>query len=155
MTRQPAPVAARLGMSKDPEIRSYALRLSVIFGDPSAKTELRKLLADTRADIEARKLALLTLVTVRDSDAYPLVVSLLQETALASPAARSVVTKDDKEINFRTANERLVIASKDIEELAVSDRSIMPEGLLKGLTAEEVQDLIAYLRHSKQVPLPK
>lgn len=32
---------------------------------------------------------------------------------------------------------------------------MMPEGLLKTLTNEEVRDLIAYLRTSAQVPLPK
>ena len=307
----------------------------MIFGDPQAKAELRKLLADSRADIEARKLALQTLVTVRDPDAYPLVVTLLQETDLAGPAVRGlgafddprtpgllldaypkldtatrqdalltlasrtpsaqkllealkaervprsdlnalivqqlqglknkdidqwirdvwgvarstpeekrremvqyrqmlsaesrppdlphgralfaktclqchtlygeggtigpditgsdrknldylllrlidpsavvrkeyllhtlqlqsgrvlsgiVVMKDDRQITFQTANERLVIARKDIEELTVSNQSMMPEGLLKSLTAEEVRDLIAYLRHSAQVSLPK
>ena len=66
-----------------------------------------------------------------------------------------VVVKDDRQITFQTANERLVIARKDIEDLTVTKQSMMPEGLLKNLTAEEVRDLIAYLRHATQVPLPK
>ena len=66
-----------------------------------------------------------------------------------------VVMQDDREIAFQTANERLVIARKDIEDLTASNQSMMPEGLLKNLTAEEVRDLIAYLRHATQVPLPK
>ena len=41
-------------------------------------------------DIEARKVALQTLVTVRDSDAYPVVVSLLHESDLASLAVRGL-----------------------------------------------------------------
>jgi hypothetical protein len=32
---------------------------------------------------------------------------------------------------------------------------MMPEGLLKTLKADEVRDLIAYLRTTSQVPLPK
>jgi cytochrome c1 len=32
---------------------------------------------------------------------------------------------------------------------------MMPEGLLKALSDEEVRDLIAYLRTTSQVPLPK
>ena len=32
---------------------------------------------------------------------------------------------------------------------------MMPEGLLKTLTNDEVRDLIAYLRSTKQVPLQK
>ena len=49
----------------------------------------------------------------------------------------------------------MIIRRAEIEELTVSDRSVMPEGLLKNLTAEEVRDLIAYLRGSTQVPMPK
>jgi hypothetical protein len=30
----------------------------------------------------------------------------------------------------------------------------MPEGLLDPLTPDEVRDLVAYLRHPTQVPLP-
>lgn len=32
---------------------------------------------------------------------------------------------------------------------------MMPEGLLQALTAEQVRDLIAYLMHPVQVPLPQ
>jgi len=31
----------------------------------------------------------------------------------------------------------------------------MPEGLLQTLTAEQIRDLIAYLMHPTQVPLPE
>ena len=30
----------------------------------------------------------------------------------------------------------------------------MPDGLLEALTADQARDLIAYLMHSSQVPLP-
>ena len=32
--------------------------------------------------------------------------------------------------------------------------SMMPEGLLKSFSNEEVRDLLAYLRTTRQVPLP-
>jgi hypothetical protein len=32
---------------------------------------------------------------------------------------------------------------------------MMPEGLLKPFTEEQVRDLIAYLKHPVQVPLPE
>jgi hypothetical protein len=32
---------------------------------------------------------------------------------------------------------------------------MMPEGLLKSLSNDEVRDLLAYLRTTAQVPLPK
>ena len=90
-----ADVAAQLGTSNVAEVRGYALRLSVIFGDSKAKAESRKVLADTKTEIEARKLALQSLVTVRDTDSYPVISSLLQETDLASLAARGLGAFDD------------------------------------------------------------
>jgi mono/diheme cytochrome c family protein len=45
--------------------------------------------------------------------------------------------------------ERTEIAS--IEESA---QSVMPEGMLEALQPTEVADLIAYLMHPTQVPLP-
>ena len=39
--------------------------------------------------------------------------------------------KDDRQITFQTANERLVIARKEIEEVTVSNQSMMSERVLK------------------------
>ena len=110
----------------------------MVFGDPKAKAELRKLLADTRSDIEARKVALQTLVTVRDADAYPIVVSLLQETNLASPAARGLGAFDDP----RTAGILLDAypkLDKDARQdalLTLSSRTLPAQKLLDAIKAE-------------------
>ncbi len=42
--------------------------------------------------------------------------------------------------------QRIVLPRDDIAEMAVSGISLMPEGLLEGLSDQEVRDLFAYLR---------
>lgn len=49
---------------------------------------------------------------------------------------------------------RLEIARENIEELAPSKQSVMPVGLLKDLSPEEIIDLFAFLETSKQNPVP-
>ncbi len=46
----------------------------------------------------------------------------------------------------------LVISRDEIEDLRKSDRSVMPEETLKGLTDQQVRDLFAYLRSSQPLP---
>jgi len=43
------------------------------------------------------------------------------------------------------------VKRSDIEEMKASDVSQMPVGLLNSLTAEEVQDLVAYLMNRGDV----
>jgi putative heme-binding domain-containing protein len=58
-----------------------------------------------------------------------------------------VVEKDAGVVVLRTADGQRVVLSKDnIEEMRVSGVSLMPEGLLQGLSDQEVRDLFAYLR---------
>ena len=42
----------------------------------------------------------------------------------------------------------------DVASLQESALSLMPEGLLEGLTPAQQRDLLAYLMHKTQVPLP-
>ena len=48
--------------------------------------------------------------------------------------------------------QRIVIAKKQIDEMAAVPRSIMPEGILKPLSDQQVRDLFAYLRASQPLP---
>ena len=57
----------------------------------------------------------------------------------------------DKALVLQTANERLTLATEDIEEMKESPVSMMPEGIFDKLTANEVRDLIAYLASPSQV----
>jgi putative heme-binding domain-containing protein len=58
-----------------------------------------------------------------------------------------VVEKDASVVVLRTADgQRVVLPKDDVEEMRVSGVSLMPEGLLQGLSDQEVRDLFAYLR---------
>jgi hypothetical protein len=43
---------------------------------------------------------------------------------------------------------------KDVDELVTSRQSMMPEGMLRQYTDQQVRDLLRYLASPEQVPLP-
>jgi putative heme-binding domain-containing protein len=58
-----------------------------------------------------------------------------------------VVEKDARVVVLRTSDgQRIVLPKDDIETINVTGVSLMPEGLLHGLSDQEVRDLFAYLR---------
>lgn len=58
-----------------------------------------------------------------------------------------VVEKDARVVVLRTADSQRVVLPKDeIDTMSVSGISLMPEGLLDGVTDQAVRDLFAYLR---------
>jgi putative heme-binding domain-containing protein len=58
-----------------------------------------------------------------------------------------VVEKDARVLVLRMADgQRVVLPKDDIESISASGISIMPEGLLDGLSDQEARDLFAYLR---------
>ncbi|HUY92930.1 MAG TPA: PQQ-dependent sugar dehydrogenase [Pirellulales bacterium] len=58
-----------------------------------------------------------------------------------------IVEKNDREIVLKTAEKQIVrIAHEDVDELHKSDKSLMPDGVLSDLTAQEAADLFEYLR---------
>ena len=64
--------------------------------------------------------------------------------------------ENERQLLLRVADqdEPVVIAKSTIESREMASISMMPSGLLKTLTDEEVIDLIAYLKTRKQVALP-
>ncbi len=58
-----------------------------------------------------------------------------------------IVEKDARVVILRSADgQRTVLPKDDIAEMSVSGISLMPEGLLNGLSEQEVRDLFGYLR---------
>jgi putative heme-binding domain-containing protein len=53
--------------------------------------------------------------------------------------------ENDKTITIETADSQQVIDRKLIEDSSVSDKSLMPDGLLQPLTDVQIRDLIGYL----------
>jgi hypothetical protein len=57
-------------------------------------------------------------------------------------------------MTLQTMSERLTIANEEVANVQTSTASLMPEGLLLALSEEQITNLIAYLMHPQQVPLP-
>ena len=67
----------------------------------------------------------------------------------------NAAAEDAQQLTLRLIGQDTVIAKADILSREKSPVSMMPEGLLKSLSNDEVRDLLAYLRTTAQVPLPK
>ena len=65
-----------------------------------------------------------------------------------------VATRNEKTLTLQTAKERTTLELADIEEVKTSTTSLMPDGQLQTLTPEQIRDLVGYLMHPVQVPLP-
>lgn len=65
-----------------------------------------------------------------------------------------VMEPTERTIAVQTQTERLKLDREEIAEMRVTPQSLMPEGLLARLDEGQVRDLIAYLMHRQQVPLP-
>jgi len=81
------------------------------------------------------------------------------QTLTALTADGRVVTgllreETDVAIVLEDAEKRITLPQSEIESIAPTSKSLMPEGLLQPLTPEQVASLIAYLQSSGQVPLP-
>jgi len=66
-----------------------------------------------------------------------------------------IVERTAARITIETERGRVVLPGDEIAEVALSDRSMMPEGQLDKLTPDQIRDLIAYLASPRQVDLPK
>ncbi len=85
----------KLAASKDAEVREKALVLSVLFGNPQALAALRKTAGDPKADPDARRRALQTLVEKRADGLLPLLRGLLADQTMRGPALRGLAAFDD------------------------------------------------------------
>jgi len=64
-----------------------------------------------------------------------------------------VVSKTDQLLTLQTTSEKLLLPRSEIDSMTQSQLSMMPEGLLQGLTDRQACDLLAYLISPAQVPL--
>ena len=65
-----------------------------------------------------------------------------------------IVTSTERTITLQTPTDRSTIDRTSIVEIRPSTLSLMPDGLLKTISDEQFRDLLAYLMHPTQVPLP-
>jgi len=65
-----------------------------------------------------------------------------------------IATEGDHAVKVVSETGTVLVPRTEIEKMRRSDLSMMPDGLLTGLSEQDVADLVAYLRTSEQVPLP-
>ncbi|PAW84787.1 MAG: hypothetical protein B9S33_11040 [Pedosphaera sp. Tous-C6FEB] len=65
-----------------------------------------------------------------------------------------VTSRTERTVTLKTMTETVAVQRSDVTNLQESALSLMPEGLLEALTPEQQRDLLAYLMHKAQVPLP-
>ena len=65
-----------------------------------------------------------------------------------------MVHQDDKWLVIRTQDAKIRLALNDVDELVKSNVSMMPEGMLRTFTDEQIRDLLVYLASDDQVALP-
>ncbi|MEZ6123225.1 MAG: DUF6807 family protein [Planctomycetaceae bacterium] len=85
-------------------------------------------------------------------DAYRMQIILTNDGRVFSGIP---VEENDRQLKLRIANrpDPVTIAKSSIESRDVAPVSMMPEGILKTFTDQEVLNLIAYLQTAQQVPL--
>ena len=85
------------GLLKDasPEVRSQATALALTFGDASALSAFRSLLADPRADLGLRRGALTALLKAGDAGSVPTLQALVAEPSMRGPAIRGLASFAD------------------------------------------------------------
>lgn len=65
-----------------------------------------------------------------------------------------VKAESDLTVSLQTTTQLVQIAKSEIENRSQQQLSMMPEGLLREFSDEDVRDLVGYLSSPKQVPLP-
>jgi putative membrane-bound dehydrogenase-like protein len=65
-----------------------------------------------------------------------------------------IAAKTERTLTLTTMTESLTLERAEIEAIRESSLSLMPEGLLEALPPDQARDLIAYLMHPGQTPLP-
>lgn len=66
-----------------------------------------------------------------------------------------ITESNDRTLTLRTVAEPLTVDRSEVVKQETSPMSMMPEGLLLAFQSDQIRDLIAYLMHPVQVPLPK
>jgi putative heme-binding domain-containing protein len=85
-------VSVKLSKSGSPEVRSLALSLSTLFGDPNALETLRKTVADPKADAGERQASLDTLLGAHDAKLADLLHGLLGDATIRGAALRALAS---------------------------------------------------------------
>ena len=82
-------------------------------------------------------------------EAYRLTTVLMEDGRLLSGFMEK---HGEAAIVLRTQDERVTLPLKEIDEMKTTNLSMMPNGLLRSFTDEQIRDLVVYLASPDQVP---
>lgn len=83
---------------------------------------------------------------------YRMTVATLKDGSVLNGVLREPTART---VTLQSQTERRVLERSEIQTLESSEQSMMPEGLLAALPANDARDLLAYLMHPRQVPLAR
>ena len=156
----------KLKTSPSEEVRQQAQALAAIFGGGAALDEMRKTLSDSTAGIEARRVALDSLLSAKDATTLPLLLDLVAQPGPLRPAIlRGLAGYDDARIPAkilavfpkletaekadainsllaRTASARALLAAIDAKAL---DRAVIGAPAARQLQSLREPDIDAWL----------
>jgi len=75
----------------------------------------------------------------------PKFAGVIVQTASGEVLSAIVVSKSDREVVLRDVEREIRLPAGSVERMVTQTKSLMPEGLLQHLTAQEAADLVAYL----------
>ena len=154
------------GLLLEKALRREALRALGAFEDPKTSAAILKIY--TKLDTAGKLDALMTLAS-RVSFAKALMAAVargvVKSNELPADIVRQLRAHGVKDINVTldkvwgvsrsTPAEVVTVAKRDVAAIDPQDFSMMPEGLVLALKVDELRDLVAYLRGSRQVALPE
>ncbi len=142
-----------LANSSDPVLRDRARDLSVLFGDGRALDAVKKVALDPDAELDARKVALQTLIDNRAPDLRDLCEQLLNEQFLNSVAARGLASFDDPTVGAKLVKAYRRFHASERGQLlsALVSRSTFASALLDAVTEGNIPraDISAF--HARQI----
>ena len=93
---------------------------------------------------------LLTSVLTPSRRIEPKFATYLVQTTDGRSFSGVLVKRDENFVVLRdTQGKEIPLATIEVEELRLSNTSLMPEGQLAGLTAQDAADLLEYLAHNQ------
>ena len=95
--------AAKLASLKDETIERQVREMNVLFGDGRALDEVKRIVLDNKAEINARVAALNTLIEAKAPEVRSICESLLNVRTLSTTAARGLAAFDDPAIGDKLA----------------------------------------------------
>jgi len=153
----------RLLRARDAALRQQALALAALFGDKSALSLLRKVLADPQADPEARLSALTALVDAKDAEAIPLLHAAVAEPSLRARAIRALAVWDHPQTPavLLLHYPRLTLAEKREALATLASRLNYAKELMAAIAARKIPasdvpaEIIRQLRSYKDASLDR